>query len=289
MTSASRSPTYPATRSHSPPGARFTSIGTARAAAGPVRPSTTRSRRSSDTSSASPDTRSVYALYAESGPQRKKTLVHVLDLLGCVVQGDTTDEAIAASPDAIRAYLGYLRRHGEKLDPNEKIEARLAEHNTEGLFSGQALWPQDLKPLAPSALARYVRWLDWSRADLLALVHGIDDKRLRAKPAAGRSLRDILLHVLDADKSYVYALVGPLKAMGDPTNAADRGDLDLRGALREARRAAIDRLGTLTPGERARIRTSGQSTYSAHRVIRRMLEHEWENRREIAARLADDA
>ena len=231
----------------------------------------------------------AYALYLESGPQRKKTLAHVLDLLGCVVQADTTDAAVAAAPDAIRAYLGYLRRHGEKVDPNERIETRVAEHNTEGLFSGSALWPQDLKPLAPAALARYVRWLDWSRWDLLALVKPIDDKGLRAKPPKGRSLRDILLHVLGADKSYVYALVGPLKAMGEPTNAADRGDLDLRIALQEARAAAIDRLKTLTAAERARVRKAGQSTYSAHRVIRRMLEHEWEHRREIAARLGRQA
>ncbi len=157
----------------------------------------------------------MYALYAESGPQRKKTLVHVLDLLGCVVQADTTDEALAAAPAAIRAYLGYLERHGENVDPNEKIETRLAEHNTAGMFSGQAMWPQDLKPLPPAALTRYLRWLEWSRADLLALVNGMDEKTLRAKPARGRSLRDILLHVLGADKGYVYALVGPLKAMGD--------------------------------------------------------------------------
>jgi predicted RNase H-like HicB family nuclease/uncharacterized damage-inducible protein DinB len=227
----------------------------------------------------------VYALYLESGPQRKKTLVHVLDLLGCVVQGDTTDEAVAAAPEAIRAYLRYLARHGEKVDQASKIGTEIAGHNTEGLFSGQALWPQDLRPLSPSALARYVRWLEWSRADLLSLVMGIDDKALRAKPAKGRALRDILLHVLGADKSYVYALVGPLKTMGEPTNAADRGDLDLRIALQVARAAAIDRLKTLTPAERARIRKAGQSTYSAYRVIRRMLEHEWEHRSEIAARL----
>ena len=67
--------------------------------------------------------------------------------------------------------------------------------------------------------------------------------------------------------------------------AADRGDLDLRIALQVARAAAIDRLKTLTPAERARIRKAGQSTYSAYRVIRRMLEHEWEHRSEIAARL----
>ena len=156
-----------------------------------------------------------YDLYVESGPQRKKTLVHVLDLPACVVQADTTDEALAAAPEAIRSYLRYLERHGERVDPGEAIQTRLAEHNTEGMFSGQAMWPQDLKPVAPAALARYTRWLDWSRADLLALVNGIDEKGLRAKPAAGRSLRDILLHVLGADKSYVYGLVGPLKVLKD--------------------------------------------------------------------------
>src|SRR5256714_4297850 len=231
----------------------------------------------------------TYDLYLESGPQKKKPLAHVLDLLGCVVQGDPADEAVAAAPDTIRAYLDFLGRHGEKLGASAKIDTRIAAHNTDGLFSGQAIWPQDLNPLAPAALTRYLRWLDWSRTDLLALVKGIDDKHLRGKPPKGRSLRDILLHVLGADKAYVYALVGPLKPMGEPTNAAERGDLDLRVALKEARAAAIDRLRTLTPTERANVRRAGQSTYSAHRVIRRMLEHEWEHRREIAARLGREA
>jgi uncharacterized damage-inducible protein DinB len=236
-----------------------------------------------------PSSAPAYALYLESGPQKKTTLVHVLELLGCVAIGRTSDDAALASPDAIRAYRHFLDRHGEKLDARPKIETRIAEHKTEGLFSGQAIWPQDLKPLAPAALARYLRWLDWSREDLLALVEKIDDKGLRAKPPKGRSLREILLHVLDADKAYVYGLVGPLKTMGEPTNAADRGDLDLRIALQEARAAAIDRLKTLTPAERARVRKAGQSTVSAHRMIRRMLEHEWEHRREIAARLKREA
>lgn len=159
----------------------------------------------------------TYALYLESGPQKKTTLVHVLDLLGCVATGKTTEEAVSATPDAISAYLGYLRRHGEKADPSEKIDTRIAEHNTAGLFSGQAIFPPDLKPLAPRDLARYLRWLEWSREDLLALVKGIDDRRLRVKPPKGRSLHEILLHVLGADKGYVYALVGPLRTMGDPT------------------------------------------------------------------------
>lgn len=136
---------------------------------------------------------------------------------------------------------------------------------------------------------RYVRWLEWSRADLLALIRRVDDKRLRAKPPSGRPLREILLHVLDADKAYMYGIVGPLKPMGEPTNAALKGDLDLRVALAESRSAAIARLAKLTPHERSRIRMAGKSFVSAHRMIRRMLEHEWEHRREIAARLGRDA
>ena len=113
----------------------------------------------------------------------------------------------------------------------------------------------------------------------------IDERCLRAKPAKGHSVGDILLHVLDADKGYVYALVGVLKPMGDPTNAALNGNVDIRIALAEARYAATARLATLTARERAHVRRSGKSTYTAHRVIRRMLEHEWEHRYEIAARL----
>ena len=60
-------------------------------------------------------TTTTYALYLESGPQRRKTMVHALDLLGCVAVGPTTDAALAATPAAIRAYLRFLARHGEPL------------------------------------------------------------------------------------------------------------------------------------------------------------------------------
>src|SRR5207237_41637 len=135
--------------------------------------------------------------------------------------------------------------------PLEKIGVRGADENLEGMFSGQAIWPADRQPISPKDLARYLRWLEWSRADLLALVKGIGDKRLRSKPASGRSLREILLHVLDADKAYVYRLVGVFKPMGEPANAALKGDLDLRVALAESRSVAIVRLAKLTPLDRS--------------------------------------
>ncbi len=54
----------------------------------------------------------TYDLYRESGPLRRKTMVHVLDLPGCVAVGPTTEEAIAATSEAIRTYRRFLRRHG---------------------------------------------------------------------------------------------------------------------------------------------------------------------------------
>jgi predicted RNase H-like HicB family nuclease len=65
-------------------------------------------------------------LYLESGPQRRKTMVHVPALLGCMANGATTEEALDATPHAICAYLRFLRRAGEGADPDEPFDTRVA-------------------------------------------------------------------------------------------------------------------------------------------------------------------
>jgi uncharacterized damage-inducible protein DinB len=235
----------------------------------------------------------TYALYLESGPQRKSTLVHVIGLLGCACFGPTTDDAVAATPDEIHAYLRYLKRHGEKVDPRAPIATRVAEHVTEGDFLGhgspQAVYAPDRKPVTSGELATYLRRLEWSRADLLGLVNGVSAKVLDAKPATGRSLRDILMHVLGADSGYLANALRAVRTVNAPVNAAGRGELDVRTALREARDAAILRLRALTPAERAFVREHPSGARTMRKTIRRMLEHEWEHRREIAQRLGKDA
>lgn len=78
----------------------------------------------------------TYDLYLESGPRRRKTMVHVLELLGCVAVGTTTEDALAATPDAIRVFLRFLKRHGEEVDTEARFETRVAEHITEGDWLG---------------------------------------------------------------------------------------------------------------------------------------------------------
>src|SRR5437879_11842383 len=95
-----------------------------------------------------------YGLYLESGPMRRKTMVHVLDLLGCIANGPTTDEALAATPEAIRAYMRFLRRQGERVEERGAIETHVVEHLTAGRLLGNGspdivLGP-GLGPLTPA-------------------------------------------------------------------------------------------------------------------------------------------
>jgi len=44
-----------------------------------------------------------YSLYLESSLLWRKTMVHVLDLPSCIAQGPTMEDALEATPRAIRA------------------------------------------------------------------------------------------------------------------------------------------------------------------------------------------
>ena len=235
----------------------------------------------------------TYALYLESGPQKKATMVHVLELLGCVANGKTMDEALAATPGAIRAYLTYLARHEESVDPRTPFRTRVAERLTEGDYLGQgspqAVYAPDLRPVSPRELSRIVRWLEWSRADLLALAKGIHDRRLRAKPERGRSIYEILRHVGETEPHYVTSFLGRVKELTAAGNAIYHKRVDIREGLRVEREALIERVLAVTPEERRRIDRPAGRVHTLRRSLRRTLEHEWEHRQEIAARFGRPA
>src|SRR6187431_510586 len=99
----------------------------------------------------------TYGLYLESGPRQRKTMVHVIDLPGCVAVGATTGEAVAAAPEAIRAYLRFLDRHGETIAPDMPFATAIVEHITEGGFLGSGspyiLFGPDRQPLSDEEIA----------------------------------------------------------------------------------------------------------------------------------------
>jgi predicted RNase H-like HicB family nuclease len=135
----------------------------------------------------------IYRLHLESGPKKRKTMVHVSNLLGCSIAGPTTDEALEATPEAIRAYLAFLAGHGGSVDPGAAFEVEIVEHITEGqwLGNGSVVIATDTDPIAPreldEALARY----GWVHEALAAALDGLDAEALSTLPtcraACGRT------------------------------------------------------------------------------------------------------
>lgn len=234
-------------------------------------------------------TTTAYRLYLESGPKRRKTLVHALDLLGCVASGATTDEALATTPDAIRAYLRFLARHGQPVAPNAPFETRVVEHVTEGAWLGNGspyiIFGPDLEPLRDGEMETCldrVRWLFDDLADWLARRDASDMDA--PQPDGGRVTRAVALHVLGAAGTYLSIALGGAPGFSRLHTLADRGDVALPDALRQAGDLVIARARATTPDERAAVRTLPSGQYTFRKALRRTLEHPWEHLAELERR-----
>jgi len=226
----------------------------------------------------------LYHLYLESGPMQKKTMVHVLDLPGCIACGPTTGEALERTPGAIRDYLCFLQRHGEQVRAEAEITTQVAEHITEGIWLGNGasiLFAPDREPLTRQDLETCLRRAAWSRAEIIALVHHLSEEEIEVKPARGRSLKGILEHLFAAEYSYVRH-VGKLPGVQGPGLHIRRSKEELLTWMAVVRASEISLLHTLAVEEPA---SSSPAAPHPRRILRRLLEHEWEHLVELKERL----
>jgi DinB superfamily len=232
-----------------------------------------------------------YSLYLESGPKKKKTMVHVLDLLGLVVRGSTTDKALAAVPASIRKYLTFLHdRCGESLDASTPFSTRIATHVMEGSWLGEGDptpgFPPDFLPLDLAELTLYVSRLRSFHGQLFCLVEGLSLQQLEADPPDNhRSLRHILEHAAESEYTYLRMQIGADKEIQTALKVSLSGSVDIRLALPTFWQRLQARTGAMTAQEMADFIPHGITTWSARRALRRMLEHNWEHLEEIRVRL----
>jgi predicted RNase H-like HicB family nuclease len=231
----------------------------------------------------------TYGLYLESGPKRRKTMVHVLELLGCVAVGPTTEEALAATPAAIRAFGGFCARHGEPFDLDAPVETAVVEHITEGEWLGNGspylMFGPDLEPVDGAELETLVWRFLALHETLAAWSAAQSDASLDASPSGGgRPGRAILLHVLGATGGYLSAALGGAPGFGPIAGAAERGRMDITDALRRVGELAAERVRTTTPGERRAVRERPHDRRTLRKALRRMLEHDWEHLAELSRR-----
>jgi predicted RNase H-like HicB family nuclease len=225
-------------------------------------------------------------LYLESGPQHRKTWVFVPGLPGCSTTGPTSEAAVELARGAIADRLDFLRRHGEPM-PDEQIEVVVADHVIERKVLGfaQQSFAPDREPLTPSELARQLRWAQWSREELEAAVRA-QSRPLALKPASGRSAAAIVLHVAEAEWAYVSSTLNGLRGRSAAIAAIEEAGEEPWEALAAERAALAERMAAMTPEEMRRlIEKDGRLRWSARRMLRRLLEHEWEHALELRARL----
>ena len=231
-----------------------------------------------------------YSLYLESGPHQRTTMVHVIDLLGCVVSGATTEQALDATPDAIRAFQRFLRQHDKTIKSDGEFKIVIVQHVMEGSWIGYgdpaSGFKPDFEPMAAKDLTVYLKRLTWLQSDLLKLVRELPLKQLLAEPkTTGRSLYGILDHVAESHAVYLRYLVGKVDGMADALKAIKEPE-QLTDALPRLWQISNARLQTLTEQERSHQVPHGQVTWTARRAMWRMLEHHWEHLQEVKSRLA---
>ena len=229
-----------------------------------------------------------FDLYFESGPQHRKTWIYVPGLPGCSTVSPTTAVAIEAARAAIRERLDFLIRHGETVPDPEPMELVVAGHGIERkvLGFGQQTFPTDREPMTADEVARQLRWAEWSREELVSAARAQSLPLTEKPPAGGRSAAAILSHVAEAEWSYVSSTLGTIAGGGAILAAVESSGQEPWDALAAERVELLARLRAMTLEELARVvdRGEGKPPRSARRMLRRLLEHEWEHVRELETR-----
>ena len=209
------------------------------------------------------------------------TMAHVLDLPGCIAQGNTPGEALERLPTAIAEYLAWLLAYGQEAPPEqEPIEFEVVEHNPSTSTTGLiGFYEPERVPVSEAEIEYFLRLMAHSRDTLLKLVSDLPETVLRERPPGHtRSIWDILRHIASAERWYLSRLWDDLPRFPQQRDVFDR--------LALVREYACQRLRAMSAEDRAQVVTAGDGElWSGRKVFRRFLEHEREHTDEIAERL----
>ena len=201
-------------------------------------------------------------------------LASVTALPGCVGTGTTREAAIANARKAFRAYRELLEARGVSAEHWKDIDPDtlpVEDTPASGLFPGEEV------PLEEHEVRDFLHQFEASRAALISLVRGLSADEIEKKPTEAMwSVREALEHIMETD----IALLAKLEKWPD----------DPFGALQAAHRIVFQRFSVMEASDWVDHEVMGRR-WTTKRVMRRLLEHEFEHYghiKEIMAALSSD-
>jgi predicted RNase H-like HicB family nuclease/uncharacterized damage-inducible protein DinB len=191
-------------------------------------------------------------------------LARVPALPGANASGTTRDEAVANARIAFRAYRELLAARGVTIDAWKDIDPAslpVEDLPASGLVSGEDRPPDE------HALRDFLHQLEASRAALITLVKGLSPEELERSPREGMwSVREALEHIMETD----LLLLAKLERWPD----------DPFGTLQAAHRIVFQRFSVMEASDATDHEIAGRR-WTTKRVMRRLLEHEFEHYQHI--------
>ena len=145
-----------------------------------------------------------------------RSIVWVLDHLGCFSYGSQLESALNALPAAIQEYHQWLLRHRKEswiIPPDQEQlldgtwEVFHIDENYLVTDGGYEMFQDDWRPLSKAEVERGIELLGLTRQDLLTTVSNLDEDALNKKRAADSwSIDRVLNHVGNADRWYLDRL-----------------------------------------------------------------------------------
>jgi len=188
-------------------------------------------------------------------------LAHVPVLRGCIASGTTRDDAIANARRAFRAYLELLDARGVSIEHWKDLEP--ATFEVRDLPTDRVV-PEDIGPLEEHEIRDFLHQFEASRAALISLVRDISAEEIERKPSETMwSVREALEHVMLTEADFLSRLE---KWPADPYNT-----------LQAVHRLVFQRFTVMEPADTALDHVVMGRRWTTRKVMRRMLEHEFEH------------
>ena len=208
-----------------------------------------------------------------------------LDLPACFSSATTSADAVAHAPQKIAEYFPWVLSHDSlSLIVNKPIEVEVIDtfhsfvSSEDPDYIVNAFFEDDRRPLGYWDVEIALRLLDWTRQDLLGVIHSTTQHQLTEalKGEVRGSITSILNHVASAENWYFNQLGCGLEQAHLPSNSMEQ--------LARVRANTREQLVKLIGDER--IKENRDELWSARKIVRRALWHERDHTQQIVQLLA---